>query len=119
MASTFFDSKGKPYAYTDDGETLYTFSGNPVAYISDDSIYSFSGTHLGYFENGLLRDRHGDALLFTSGASGGPLKPLTMMEPLKSLKQLKPLKSLRQLKPLKPIATLCWSTYSPEHIFQT
>jgi len=85
MSLDFYDSQGRPYAYSDDGETIYSFTGVPVAYISDDSIYSFSGLHLGYFNDGIIRDRYGDVLLFTDGASGGPLKPLKMMKPMKSI----------------------------------
>lgn len=41
MSLDFYDSNGRPYAYSDDGETIYSFTGIPIAYISDDSIFSF------------------------------------------------------------------------------
>ena len=87
MSLDFYDSNGRPYAYSDDGETIYSFTGIPIAYISDESIYSFSGQHIGYFNNGMSRDGHGDVLLFTANASGGPMK---QMKPMKSIKQMNP-----------------------------
>ena len=54
MALDFYDSIGRPYAYSDDGDTIYTFGGKPIVHISGDSLYSFSGRHLGFFENGQI-----------------------------------------------------------------
>lgn len=119
MSLDFYDSKGNPYAYSDDGETLYTFGGKPIAYIDDDSIYAFDGRHLGFLENGQIWDRSGKVVLVADGASGGPMKPLKKLKPLKGLKQLKPLKGLKQLKPLKPLKTMAWSQVPPEGIFET
>lgn len=119
MSLDFYDSQGRPYAYSDDGETIYTFSGIPVAYISDDSIYSFTGVHIGYFNDGMIRDQNGDVLLFTSGASGGPMKPMKMIKPMKSMKKMKHMKSMKQMKPMRPMKTLGWSSYPPEDIFES
>lgn len=118
MSIDFYSANGQPYAYSDDGETIYTFDGRPVAYIDGDSIYSFGGAHLGFFENGQIWDHSGQVALFTDGASGGPMKPLKALKPLKGLKHLKPLKGLKQLKPLKPLKTLAWSKRSPQGIFE-
>lgn len=119
MSLDFYDADGRAYAYTDDGETIYSFTGIPIAYISEDSIYSFSGSHIGYFNDGMIRDSHGDVLLFTSNASGGPTKPMKQMKPMKSMKQMKPMKSMKQVKPMRPMKTLGWSVYSPKNIFES
>lgn len=118
MALDFYDSHGRPYAYSDDGQTIFTFGGRPIAHIDGDSIYSFSGAHIGFFENGQIWDHSGSVVLFTDGASGGPMKPLKALKPLKGLKQLKPLKGLKQLKPLKPLKRMSWSALAPEQIFE-
>ncbi len=56
MALDFYDSHGRLYAYSDDGEAIFTFDGRPIAHIDSDSIYSFSGAHLGFFESGQIWD---------------------------------------------------------------
>lgn len=118
MSTDFYDSAGRPYAYTDDRKTIYNFPGKPVAYISGNSIYSFSGQHLGFFEQGQVWDHHGASILFTPNATGGPLKPVRQLKPLKGLKQLKPPKGLKHLKPLKQLKTFAWSTMTPEELFE-
>ena len=59
MDITFYDSHGKPTAYTEDNEHIYLFSGKPVAYIDGSSVYSYSGRHLGWFDEGWIRDNSG------------------------------------------------------------
>ena len=118
MAPGLYDSHGRPYAYSDDGETMFTFDGRPIAHIDGDSIYSFSGAHLGFFESGQIWDHSGEVILFTDGASGGPMKPLKELKPLKGLKELKPLKGLKELKPLKSLKSMSWSRQAPQDLFK-
>ncbi len=117
MSLDFYDSNGRPYAYSDDGETISTFSGTPIAYIDGDAIYSFRGNYIGCFDSGLIRDTRGDALLFTSTASGGPMKPMKMMKPMKSMKQMKPMKGMKQMRPMRAMNSMGWSQQTPEKIF--
>jgi len=119
MALDFFDANGRPYAYSDDGETIYTFAGRPIAFIDADSIYSFGGAHLGFFENGQVWDHSGRVVLFTDGSSGGPMKPLKSLKPLKGLKQLRPLKGMKQMKPMRPLKGMAWSLATPASLFET
>jgi hypothetical protein len=110
MSIDFYDRNGNPVVYTVDGTHIFTFPGEPVAYLHNGSVYSFSGVHLGWLDAGLIRDRTGSVVLFTPGARGGPRKPLRKLKPLKGLRRLRPLKALRQLRPLRPLDSRSWST---------
>ena len=109
---SLFDKDGNPFAYiaVDDESTIYSWAGTPTAYLVRDNnqthIYSFQGKHLGWFEEGVVRDHSGHVAAFTKGSI---TNVLTKLEPLKALKQLKPLKSVRELSPLKPINSLYFS----------
>jgi hypothetical protein len=102
--TTIYDADGDATAYiaADDGLTIYLWGGKPVAYLVGDggaySIYGFNGSHLGWLEDGIVRNHRGDAVGFLKGA----VSMITGVEPLKGIKELKPLKSLRELAPLKP-----------------
>lgn len=104
---TLFDSEGEAVAYIDtsDDATIYLWSGNPVAYFDGKNIYGFNGKHLGWFDQGVIRDHSGNGVGFIQGA----VNKLTRLESLKSLKSLKPLKSLKELEPLKPLNSNQWS----------
>ncbi|WP_413285640.1 4-fold beta flower protein [Vibrio sp. MA40-2] len=119
MSLDFYDSNGRPYAYTDDGVHLFSFTGIPIGYVSADSIYSYSGVHIGYFNDGVIRDDRGDTLLFTNESTAGPMKPMKQMKPMKGMKQMKPMKGMKQMKPMRPMKTQGWSGYEPEHIFES
>ncbi len=118
MSLDFYDSTGRPYAYSDDGESIFTFDGKPIAYIDGDSIYSYTGAHIGYFKNGLIRCPNGGVVLFSNNSSGGPIKPIKQIKPIKGIKQIKPIKGIKAIKPIKPIDSLGWSQYAPEDLFE-
>lgn len=108
MAIDFYDKSGTPIAYMEDGKHIYLFSGKPVAYLSGNAVYSFLGSHLGWFENGWIRDKGGQCVFFTSDADGRPVKPV---------KQVKPVKGVKQVKPVKPVKSLSWSNLSEQQFF--
>jgi hypothetical protein len=101
----FFDSKGAAIAYFDDDDTLYLWSGEPVAYMDEDSLFGFNGNHLGWRKDGVIYDHDG----YVVAAISSRFKTPVAVAPLKALKELKPLKSLKELKPLKPIFVSSWS----------
>jgi len=115
---SFFDNHGTPVAYTEDGVYIYYFSGKPVAHIEGNSIYTFSGKHLGWYIDGWIIDHVGRHVLFTKNARGGPFTPLPALEPLPALKALPPLPALSQLPPLEPLRVLTWSKISGKQFFE-
>ncbi|HUI40557.1 MAG TPA: hypothetical protein VL523_01180 [Terriglobia bacterium] len=113
---TLFDSGGTPTAYIDvaDGMTVYLWGGKPVAYLAgreadarNDTfdLFGFDGQHLGWYEDGLLRDHQGLVVGFSRGASNRASKP----EGLRGPKQLEPLKKMQSLAPVKPLNHQGWS----------
>jgi len=100
-----YDTQGNPVVYIaiDDGMTIYSWGGQPDAYLkrgqnNEFDVYGFNGKHLGWFIKGKLIDHDGYAVCGTKESVSMPLLP-----PLKSLKSLKPLKSLPELPPLLPL----------------
>jgi hypothetical protein len=113
----FYDRNGRAAAYCEDGEHIYLYNGRPVAYLREDSVFAYSGRHLGWFRDGWVRDHRGNAVFFTSEASGGPTKPTKQVRPVKSVKSIRPLKSVRQMKPVRAVKQLAWSARSSELFF--
>lgn len=115
---TFYDYRGIPVAYTDNAQDIYMFSGEPVAYIADEAVFSFDGKHLGWFENGWLRDLNGNCVFFTEDTNGsGPIKPIKNIKPVKSVKNVKPIKSIKEVRQIKPIKSLGWTSLSGKDFF--
>ncbi|MFB0973581.1 MAG: hypothetical protein QMB59_03310, partial [Bacteroidales bacterium] len=61
-------------------------------------VYGFNGHHLGWFDDGIVRDHDGYAVGFQKGA----LNKYTGYEGYKSYKQYKPYKSYREYAPYQP-----------------
>jgi hypothetical protein len=102
---TLFNSDGEAIAYIDAEDedlTIYMWNGTPVAYLDPNgdafNIYGFNGEHLGWFEDGIVRDHEGYAVGFRKGATN----IYTKYEPYKSYKQYKPYKAYKKYAPYKP-----------------
>lgn len=97
---TLYDKSGTPIAYisTDEDRTIYSFDGRPLAYLEGNSIYGFNGNHLGWFEDGVVRDKQGCPAGFVSQR----LKAFARFQPHKSFKKFKPFKRFRRFAPFKP-----------------
>jgi hypothetical protein len=97
-----FDGYGAPVAYVDHlkRDTLFLWSGEPVAYLLDGSVFGFNGAHLGWLQDGVLWGHSGEALGFTappaSAAAATQDKPKGNQLPL-------PVKLMRDVEPLKPL----------------
>lgn len=101
MEETLYDDSGNPIAYIayEDEATIYLWDGNPVAYLSEnDTIYGFNGDHLGWFEDGFVRNLNGEKNGFNQKA----LPVYAKYEPYKSYKKYKPYKSYKQYPKYKP-----------------
>lgn len=114
----FFDRSGAATCYAPDGEHLYLWGGEPVAYFYDDKVYGFNGRLLGWFENGWLYDRSNHPSLFTTEAAGGPVKPVRQVKPVKGVRGVRPVKSVRQVAIVRPVRSLNWSSYADVGYFE-
>lgn len=115
---TFFDQKGTPKAYSEDRETIYSFSGTPLGYLTDTNLYHFDGTHLGWFDSGWIRDHKGNCLLFTDEAAGGPYLPYNGYLPYKGYKNYLPYKGYKAYAPYRAVDSSSWSEISFDHFFK-
>lgn len=109
---TFYSEDGSPVAYTEDGEHIFSFDGEPLAFIDGNSIFNFDGEHLGWFKDRWVFDHDGERVFFTEKASGGPRTPRKQRKPMKSMKQFKPVKGSRSVRPTKPRWSRNWSKLS-------
>ncbi len=93
--TTLFDKDGNPVAYIEDSENepaIYLWNGHAVAYLSDNHVYGFNGKHLGWFEDGIIRDQNGEKIGFTKSCC----PKITKIEPIKKIKKIKKIKSIKK-----------------------
>jgi hypothetical protein len=106
-ASAFFDSHAKAAARLDvaDDATFYLVSGEPVAYVVEDSIFGFNGKHLGWLRNGLVFDRSGDIV----AAPATAFQIALVMPASRAVTADKPPKKAPEQPPARPAFGTSWS----------
>ncbi|WP_432419754.1 4-fold beta flower protein [Baekduia alba] len=110
---TFYDSRGEVVAYKSGGaDAMFLWNGTPVAILSDQSVYTFSGRHIGWFIDGWIRDHSGGCVYFTEGASGGPARPARAARPARGARSARPARGARQARPARPARQVSWSPLS-------
>lgn len=115
----FYDNHGGPAAYTEDGEHIYLFTGEPVAYLDRDAVYGYNGRQFGWFDNGWIRDLNGDCVFFSENATGsGPMKPIKHICPIKCIKHIKPIKCIKEIRRVRTVNHLGWSKLSGFEFFK-
>lgn len=117
MSITFYDRSGNVVAYSDDDVHIFLFSGEPIAYLDADALYSYRGELMGWFEDGWLRDKDGRCVAFSEQASGSPTQPEKRRRPKQSLKQPLPLQQHRDPRSLRPMHSNAWSSQSAQEFF--
>jgi hypothetical protein len=111
---TLFDSDGAARAYIDYSEdaTIFLWNGTPVAFLENDGgdmcVFGFNGNFLGWYEDGIVYDKRGNAV----GAREGAVNMITQIEPIKSIQQITPIRPITPITPIQPIWSSSWSSTS-------
>lgn len=103
-----FEPSGEPTVYiaADEDLTIYSWDGQPLAYLNKEHIYGFNGKHLGWFEEGIVWDHAGCRV----GYVRETLPVYAQYESYKSYKSYKPYKSYQEYAPYKPYRSLSESS---------
>ena len=118
MELSFYDARGSPTAYCEDGRILYSFNGTPLAYLDGDSVYGFKGGHLGWWSRGWVIDHQGSWVFSTELAAGGPPLPRRRASAVKRYKKLPPAPAAKHMKPVPTTGGLGWSSRSGPQFFE-
>ena len=118
MSYIFYNKRGSLIAYTEDDCHVFKFTGEPLAYFNEDSVYTYEGKHLGFYQDGWIRNEDGMCVFFTKEAIGGPPRAMQDIGPVKSPKLKIPLKKPREHQLKKPEIKQVWSELSSVNFFE-
>lgn len=114
----FYDIRGEAVAYLHKDKTsIFMLNGKPVAWLSEDCIYSIHGKYLGWFENGWIYDTRGRCALFTPKAKGGPPIPAIKPNPAPGERGLMPIRVQATMQPVRKPKSPTWSDFSGPEFF--
>jgi hypothetical protein len=101
-----FDNSGLPVAIvdTDNQNTLYLESGQPIAYVFEGDVYSFAGKFMGSYSNGILWDKKGYMVAFiqTSKPFHVQVKPVVNTRIVQTKQKRPAIGTIREIPPPHP-----------------
>jgi hypothetical protein len=106
-----------PIADTENNTDVYLYSGELVACLNRDSVYSSTGRHLGWFVDGWILDHDGNHVFFSDIATGGPARPAKHASPGKAMRRSRPIQGAKEPKPPYPERKHAWSRFASEEFF--
>ena len=112
---SLFNPAGKATAYITNDLTIYLWTGETVAYLSEDDegfhVYGFNGKHLGWFVGGAVYDHNGKAVGAVAEVFRTPVDPV----PFKDFRDYKPFKDYKESAPARPKLRNVWSNIPFKH----
>jgi len=112
MEASLYDAKGIAVAYfAEDGETIYTWDGEAIAYEFQGKVYGWNGKHLGWYQGDILYDQDG----YQVGYHEQQCPVVKTVPSVKSVKSVRSVKSVKEVASAKPV---CTSTASDEPLIR-
>ncbi|MGA7343065.1 MAG: 4-fold beta flower protein [Terracidiphilus sp.] len=109
-----YNERGAVYAWFHASGNIYGLGGEAVAFVDGDSVYDWSGSPIGWWADGHMRDAMGAVCLFTAKATNtGVVKPVVEVHQLRPLSLSSQVRPLKWPKAAKPPKLWSWSTKMP------
>jgi hypothetical protein len=109
-----YDSTGAVHAWLHESGRIYDLSGQNLAFTEGDSIYNWSGQHIGWWQNGHVRDSQGAVACFTAEATNmGVFTPFRQFSPFQPFLPFTPFRPFLAAKPFQPMNVSAWSNNPP------
>ncbi len=112
------DRKGKAAFYLDQDKIhIYSWAGEPMAFVEKGAIYTFKAKFLGWHDEGWIRDQDGKCVGFTEPGKGGPNPPAAKRSDPPPDHKEAPEKPEVPDTPPRPVRKPVWSNLSDVEFF--
>lgn len=114
-----FNKNGKAAYFLDkDKIHIYDWDGKPAAFVEKGAIFNFKKKHLGWYDEGWLRDPDGKCVGFAEPGKGGPNPPKTKTaDPPADKKEPPDIPEIKEI-PARPPRIPIWSLLSDQEFFK-
>src|SRR5258708_30717761 len=105
-----WDSHGRAVAYIDDDkQSIFMRDGTPVAWLSENVVYTYRGKLLGWMWEGWIFGRDGKCVLFTERSQPGAPKPFRQIPEDRADRSQRPSRHVRETPQKRRARSAVWS----------
>ena len=110
-----YDQTGRAYAWLDPaGNHVIGLAGEHLAFIHGDSVYTWDGSHIGWWHDDHIRDQSGEVVVFLSNAIGlGVTMSINGTKPIAPRKAMIPKHPMKATQPVQPTQQTTWCAEMP------
>lgn len=114
-----YDKNGKPTLRLLSDGRFVTFSGKSAGFMDKTSIYNYSGSHIGWYEGGIMRDHLGKCVGFGENVteSTHSFLPFKQFVPFRGFVEFEPFRPFKSFEPFHPFKSFSWSDMEPINLF--
>lgn len=114
-----YNRYGEPVLRLLDNGRLVGFDGLSVGFLEGVNLYNYRGKHVGWFENGIMRDHDSECVGFGENVMDvpRPLLPFKQFKPFPAFVQFEEFRPFRQMAPFRTVKKYGWSELDPLTLF--
>lgn len=114
-----YNRYGEPILRLLDNGRFVGFDGKSIGFIDGINLYNYKGEHVGWFENGIMRDHNSACVGFGENSTDipRPFLPFKQFKPFPSFVEHEPFRPFKQFAPFEPYKKSGWSEIEPRDLF--
>lgn len=116
-----YDRFGAPRLRILSNGRIANWNGHYLGFLRNDRlVYSQAGIHIGWYENGILRDLNGNTVGFGLSPTDTPRPwlPFKQFLPMRGILEIPPIKPLPSMPSLRPFKSFAWSDIDIQGLFE-
>ena len=114
-----YNRYGEPVLRLLDNGRIVDFNGKNFGFIDGINLYNYGGQHVGWYENGIMRDHNSFVVGFGEYPTDipRPFLPFKQFIPFKGFVEFEPFRPFKQFAPFRPFKRFEWSDIDPRNLF--
>jgi hypothetical protein len=114
-----YNRYGEPVLRLLANSRIVGFDGKSYGFFDGVHLYNYKGQHVGWYEDGVMRDHDGACVGFGEAPSDfpRPFLPFKQYKPFPAFVEFEPFRPFKTFAPFKPIKKFGWSEIEPMGLF--
>lgn len=114
-----YNRYGEPILRLLENGRFVDFDGKSYGFLDTFNLYNYYGQHVGWLENGIMRDHDNACVGFGENPTDSPrpILPFKQFKPFSAFIEFEPSRPFKGFVPFKPFKKFYWAEIEPKNLF--